>query len=195
MGGLLIPSITLCLLLLTHSRGDCRHPGVTGGDTRWMHGCAPCQQHPWPPPSSPPARGALLGQLGLEHSRASAWAPRHSAQPWAATLHLRVRCCVPLAQVTEQRLQAPHSSHCPSTAGTSERSSVSLPGRRPLGRTAPVLPDPLRNGSNRQMWRLLLCRQQQPAPNRAPDRGAGTRTGPHTPSRCSYSPIALQRPA
>lgn len=70
------------------------------------------------PPDPPPAHGALLGHMGLEHSRASAWAPRHSAQPWAETLHLRVRCWVPLAQVTEQRLQAPHSNHCPSTVGT-----------------------------------------------------------------------------
>lgn len=116
------------------SGGGCRHPGVTGGDTaaalRQTHGWATCRAPTCradgtgglPPPLPPPfpARGALLGQVGLEHSRASAWAPRHSAQPWAETLHLRVRCCVPLAQVTEQRLQAPHSSHCPSTAGTSE---------------------------------------------------------------------------
>lgn len=85
-----------------------------------------------PLPKTAEARGALLGQVGLEHSRASAWAPRHSAQPWAETLHLRVRCWVPLAQVTEQRLQAPHSSHCPSTAGT--RTAASAPSaRRPRG--------------------------------------------------------------
>uniref|UniRef100_A0A8B9F3D9 Uncharacterized protein n=1 Tax=Amazona collaria TaxID=241587 RepID=A0A8B9F3D9_9PSIT len=92
----------------------------------------PCHWHAWPPLPLPPPRGALLGQVGLEHSRASACAPRHSAQPCAETLHLRVRCCVPLAQVTEQRLQAPHSSHCPSTAGTRRVASAPT-GRRPLG--------------------------------------------------------------
>lgn len=213
---LLIPSIALWLLLPPRphpqrwrgAAGILMSPAVTlqrlydrctaGLRADMPRTDTPCQQHACPPPGSPPARGALLGQVGLEHSRASAWAPRHSAQPWAETLHLRVRCCVPLAQVTEQRLQAPHSSHCPSTAGTSE-SGVS-PHRpaapQPRGPSSPPsAPGSLCNGSNLRTRRLLLCRPQQPALNPAPARGTVNRTGPHTPSGCSYSPAAPQRPA
>lgn len=66
---------------------------------------------------------------GLKHSRLSAQGPLHSEPPWAAAVHCRLRCWVPLEQVTEHWLHELHSCHCPSTAtaGKKEMDTAELP--------------------------------------------------------------------